>query len=98
MTISLKHVFQSAKADGTDNTLIQPSNWNAEHTLTIATNKLVGRSTAGTGSAEEIAIGTALLLSGGTLSVNLVPVANGGTGANTLAANNVPVGRDAPAR
>lgn len=34
----------------------------------IATNKLLGRSTAGAGSVEEIALGTGLSLSGGTLS------------------------------
>ncbi len=84
MTVSLKHTFQSAKPDGTDASLVQPSSWNAEHELTIATNKLLGRATAATGAAEEIAIGTALSISGGTLAVTTVPVANGGTGANTL--------------
>ena len=34
----------------------------------MATNRLLGRSTAGTGVAEEIAIGTGLSLTGGTLS------------------------------
>jgi len=68
MAVSLKHSFQSAKADGADSTLVQPSSWNAEHTLTLATNKLLGRSTAGTGAAEEISIGTNLTLSSGTLS------------------------------
>jgi hypothetical protein len=34
----------------------------------MATNKLIGRSTAGTGVMEEITIGTGLTLSGGTLS------------------------------
>lgn len=92
MTVSLKHNFQSAKADGTDASLIQPSNWNAEHELTIATNKLLGRATAGTGAAEEIGVGTALSLSGGTLAVTTVPVAHGGTGATTLTANNVLLG------
>lgn len=92
MTVSLKHTFQSAKPDGTDASLVQPSSWNAEHELTIATNKLLGRATAATGAAEEIAIGTALSISGGTLAVTTVPVANGGTGANTLAANNVLLG------
>lgn len=29
--MALKHTFQSAKADGGDATLIQPSNWNADH-------------------------------------------------------------------
>jgi hypothetical protein len=36
----------------------------------MATNKLLGRSTAGTGAAEEINIGTNLSLSGGTLSAS----------------------------
>ena len=80
MTISVKHTFQSAKPDGSDATLIQPSNWNDEHTLTLATNKLLGRATAGTGAVEEIGIGTALSLSGGNLNITTVPATNGGTG------------------
>lgn len=67
MTISLKHTFVSAKADGTDPTQVQPSNWNAEHTITMATGKMLGRSTAGTGAVEEISLGSGLSLSGGTL-------------------------------
>lgn len=54
MTISLKHLFQSAKGDGADPTQVQPSNWNAEHVLTLASAKLVGRSSPGSGAAEEI--------------------------------------------
>jgi len=84
MTVSLKHTFQSAKTDSADDTLIQPSNWNEEHELTLATNKVLGRATAGTGPAEELSVGTALSVSGGTLAVTNVPVANGGTGATTL--------------
>lgn len=30
---NIKHQFTSAKSDGTDATLIQPSNWNAEHVI-----------------------------------------------------------------
>ena len=92
MTVSLTHAFQSAKPDGSDSSLVQPSNWNAEHTLTMATDKLLGRATASTGAAEEIGIGTALSLSGGTLNVTNVPVANGGTGLSTVTANNVILG------
>lgn len=69
MAISLKHAFTSGKSDGADVTLVQPSNWNAEHTLTLGTGRLLGRTTAGTGAAEEISAGTGLTLSGGTLSV-----------------------------
>lgn len=54
MTISLKHAFQSAKGDGPDPTRVQPSNWNAEHTITMATGKMLGRATVGTGAVEEI--------------------------------------------
>jgi hypothetical protein len=84
MTVSLKHTFQSANPDGPDASQVQPSNWNEEHELTLATNKVLGRATAGTGAAEELSVGTALSISGGTLAVTTVPVANGGTGATTL--------------
>lgn len=70
MAISLKHNFQSAVADEGDTSLVRPSNWNAEHDLTLATSRLVGRTTAGTGSAEEISVGTGLNLSSGSLSVS----------------------------
>ncbi len=70
MAISLKHAFNSGKSDGVDATLVQPSNWNAEHTLQLATGKLVGRTTASTGAAEEIAVSGDLLLSSGTLGIN----------------------------
>jgi Ubiquitin-activating enzyme E1 FCCH domain len=46
MTISLKHNFASGKLDGTDSTLVQPSNWNSEHVLAIGSPKLFGRTTA----------------------------------------------------
>lgn len=70
MALSFKHTFASAKADGVDTSLIQPSHWNAEHTVTLTGPALVGRSTAGSGAAGEITIGTGLSLSGGVLSVS----------------------------
>lgn len=54
MTISLTHAYVSAKADGSDPTLIQPSHWNAEHAIQMATSRLLGRVTAGDGAAEEL--------------------------------------------
>ena len=56
MAISLKHTFQSAKADGADTTLVQPSNWNAEHTITAAAGKVLGRDTSGAGVVQELPI------------------------------------------
>lgn len=56
MTVSLKHAFTSPKSDGTDSTLVQPSNWNAEHTLSLAAGKVLGRDSSGAGTAQELAI------------------------------------------
>lgn len=56
MTLSLKHNFHTTTADGVDATKVQPSNWNEEHALSMATNKVLGRMTAGTGTIEELAV------------------------------------------
>lgn len=88
MAISLKHLFQSAKTDGPDNTIVQPSDWNDEHVLTQATNRLLGRTTAGAGATEEIAPGTGITLSAGTLSADVTSVA-GRTGAVTLSTADI---------
>jgi len=53
MTISVKHTFQSAKGDPADTTLVRPTNWNAEHTLTAAAEVLLGRG-VGAGALQEI--------------------------------------------
>ena len=34
--MSIKHAFESAKADGADATLVRPSNWNAEHVTNLS--------------------------------------------------------------
>ena len=88
MAISLKHLFQSAKTDGPDTTIVQPSDWNDEHVLTQATNRLLGRTTAGAGATEEIAPGTGITLSAGTLSADVTSVA-GRTGAVTLSTADI---------
>lgn len=56
MTISVKHTFQSPRPDGTDTALIQPSNWNADHVLTAAAGKVLGRDTSGAGNVQELPI------------------------------------------
>ena len=45
-----------------------------------ATNRILGRTTAGAGSMEELTTGVGLTMGGGSISVSTVPVANGGTG------------------
>lgn len=54
MALSVKHTFVSTKSDGTDNTLVRPSNWNAEHEITVSSGTIVGRQTAGVGAAEAL--------------------------------------------
>lgn len=49
----LKHTFSSAKADGGDATLVQPSNWNAEHVTDADGLKYLSRSSTGNPSATS---------------------------------------------
>lgn len=75
MPISLKHTTQ---ATGTDagNGEIRKAQWNEEHTLTLASGKLLGRYSASTGAAEEINISTGLSLDA---SGNLTASGGGGS-------------------
>ena len=64
--MGITHAFASAKADGGDATLVKPSDWNAAHvigaaTITLAmlanisaTQRLIGRNSAGAGVPEEV--------------------------------------------
>lgn len=54
MAISLKHAFVNPKSDGGDATVVRPSNWNAEHVLTQASGRMLGRVTVGDGATEEL--------------------------------------------
>lgn len=54
--------------------------------LTMATSRLLGRTTASAGAVEEITVSSPLSLSGGALGVGTVGVANGGTGVTSLTA------------
>lgn len=67
MTVSLKHAHQTAIADD-PSADVGADEWNAEHTLTMATARLLGRTTASDGPVEEITVGSGLSLSGGELA------------------------------
>lgn len=54
MTLSLTHTFVSTKSDSADNEKIQPSNWNEEHVLTVASGTIVGRQASGVGAATDL--------------------------------------------
>ncbi len=80
MPITVKHLKVSTVPDAGDDTLVEPSDWNADHTLT-------GLGTMAEQNANAVAI------TGGTISGVTIPasnvtgtlgVTNGGTGASTL--------------
>lgn len=54
MTLSIRHNFVSAKSDGVDLTLVQPSYWNASHVITMAAGTILGRDSSGAGAAQEL--------------------------------------------
>lgn len=61
------NVTHTTPADGTFSATGAAA-WNASHSVVLDSGKLLGRSTAGTGAAEEISVGSGLSLSAGTLS------------------------------
>lgn len=72
MALSLTHAFVSAVADGGDASQVRPSNWNEEHAITAAANKLIG--TDGSGDGAEIGVGAGLAVASSTLSLS--PIAD----------------------
>lgn len=72
--MKIAHPFTSAKADGTDATQVQPSNWNADHTLTLTGPAILGRSATGVGAAAEVTVGDGLTLAANTLSATALGV------------------------
>jgi hypothetical protein len=52
--VSITHTFVSAKANGTDLTLVQPSNWNAVHTFTAAGSSVILGTNGSAGPVTEI--------------------------------------------
>lgn len=91
MTITLTHSFTSAISDGGDTTVVRPVDWNDEHVIEQATDKLLGRDTAGDGATEEIGLGASLEFDGAgniqraALTGDVTAAANSNT---TAIANN----------
>ena len=54
MTLTVKHAFVSAKADGGDTSVVRPSDWNANHTFTGTLDPVNG----GTGSSAVMTQGS----------------------------------------
>jgi hypothetical protein len=90
VTVSLKHAFTSNVADSGDATLVQPSNWNAEHNLTANANSLLGTVTAG--SVTEISCTSAGrdLIGGADAAAQRATLAAAGKDVtNTFTANQI---------
>jgi len=66
MAVSLTHTFVSAIPDGADTSVVRPSNWNAEHTLTGTINTLMGFDA--TGASQSVTVGSGLTYSAGTIT------------------------------
>lgn len=54
MAITLKHKKNSTVADSANADMVQPSDWNNDHDLNMATGAVIGRVTAGNGTVEEL--------------------------------------------
>ena len=79
MTFAVTHTHVSAITD--DGSDVGSNAWNASHTLSMATSRVLGRLTAGTGTVEELT-GTQVttLLDAFTSSLQgVVPASGGGT-------------------
>ena len=68
MAVNINHKFVSAKPDGSDPTEVQASNWNETHDITAAAETLLGNSAGTQGAIEELALGTGLNFTAGTLN------------------------------
>jgi len=68
--LQINHAFVSAVADGADATLIRPSNWNAALTATMATAKILGRTTTAVGAVEELGLTNGLGMASTSLYLN----------------------------
>lgn len=68
MAISLTHSHVAVGPEA-GNGEVGLTEWNDNHVLTMATARLLGRTTAGAGAVEEISAGTGISLSGGSLAV-----------------------------
>jgi microcystin-dependent protein len=57
MVFWIRHKFQTAKADGTNVTLVKPTNWNDDHSLHMEEGTIIGRPPgSGPGEGTEIPI------------------------------------------
>lgn len=69
MPLSVKHSKLSDKSDGQDPSLLQPSDWNADHEFKVEAKSLVGNSTNSEANAESVHLSDDFKLEDGELSL-----------------------------
>lgn len=74
MALSITHNLVSAVADAGVSGEVGPDEWNANHTITAAAGKVLGRDTSGNGAVQELPI---QVDTGGNVGINGAPVNNG---------------------
>lgn len=89
--MGVTHAFSIGKADGADTTLVQPSNWNAAHTVTDLAYTVQGTTLTGVGLLWSKT--TTTTLASFTTAATLIGAVGTGVGTLTLPANSLTVGR-----
>lgn len=76
--MAIKHTKTSAIPDGPDAAQVQPSDWNADHTLPVSAERLLGNSTGVSAEVAELSLGSGLVFGTDSLELQLKTV-NGET-------------------
>lgn len=69
--MAIKHAKTSAIPDGPDSAQVQPSDWNADHTLPVSAERLLGNSTGASAEVAELSLGSGLVFGAGSLELQL---------------------------
>lgn len=72
--MAIKHTKTSAIPDGPDAAQVQPSDWNADHSLPVSASRLLGNSTASSAEVAEVSLGSGLAFGTGSLELQIKTV------------------------
>jgi hypothetical protein len=74
--MAIRHIKVSGKVDGVDAALIQPSDWNNDHTLSVTGQRLLGNATALSTEVAELSLGTGLIFGVSSLELEVKTINN----------------------
>ena len=72
--MAIKHTKTSAIPDGPDAAQVQPSDWNADHSLLVSASRLLGNATVASAEVAEVSLGNGLVFGAGSLELQLKTV------------------------